>query len=167
MSLDYYASRIHDVAVKHGFWGEDGMLDRNFGEMVALMHSELSEALEAHREGKGAIYYKNIRDERHLKTESLPAMEQVSNALIFAETGQHVTDADWREWAEQGRIDRKPEGVAVELIDTVIRVLDCLYFIQQNQPEPPEGGRKWTIDGLLMEKIQYNESRPHKHGKAY
>ena len=40
---------VHDVAVAHGFW-EEGK-DRNTGEMIALMHSELSEALEADRHG--------------------------------------------------------------------------------------------------------------------
>ncbi|KKL75010.1 hypothetical protein LCGC14_2059140 [marine sediment metagenome] len=43
------ADRIHNWAKRKGFWqaGED----RNDGEMIALMHSELSEALEAIRHG--------------------------------------------------------------------------------------------------------------------
>lgn len=40
---------IHDWAERKGFW-QDGE-DRNDGEMIALMHSELSEALEALRHG--------------------------------------------------------------------------------------------------------------------
>lgn len=36
---------IHDNAKVHGFWESD----RNDGELIALMHSELSEALEALR----------------------------------------------------------------------------------------------------------------------
>ncbi len=48
-----YAERIHDNAVSHGFWPQEG---RNFGEMVALMHSELSEALEEHRSRKPPFY---------------------------------------------------------------------------------------------------------------
>ena len=43
--LNTLAKEINDCAVAHGFW--EG--DRNFGEMIALMHSELSEALEDHR----------------------------------------------------------------------------------------------------------------------
>ena len=42
------AAEIHDTAVKKGFWQE---ADRNKAEMIALMHSELSEALEAVRCG--------------------------------------------------------------------------------------------------------------------
>ena len=39
---------IHAIARQKGFWPVTG---RNFGECVALIHSELSEALEAHRTG--------------------------------------------------------------------------------------------------------------------
>lgn len=45
-SIDDWADDIHHWAVGKGWWEEE----RNFGEMVALMHSELSEALEAWRD---------------------------------------------------------------------------------------------------------------------
>lgn len=41
------AAEQHAIAVEHGWWESK----RNFGELVALMHSELSEALEAERHG--------------------------------------------------------------------------------------------------------------------
>lgn len=43
---------VHENAVSKGFW-DDGA-DRNDGEMIALMHSELSEALEGLRHGNPA-----------------------------------------------------------------------------------------------------------------
>jgi NTP pyrophosphatase (non-canonical NTP hydrolase) len=43
-----FSERVHDWAVGKGFW-EGG--DRNDGEAIALMHSELSEALEGLRHG--------------------------------------------------------------------------------------------------------------------
>lgn len=46
------AKQMHEIAKDHGFWE----LPRNFGEMLALVHSELSEALEAHRSRKPAFY---------------------------------------------------------------------------------------------------------------
>ena len=39
---------IHEIAKEKG-WYDDG--ERNFGEQIALIHSELSEALEHKRRG--------------------------------------------------------------------------------------------------------------------
>ena len=50
--LNEWAREIHENAVAHGWWEEK----RNFGEMIALMHSEFSEALEEWREHKPALY---------------------------------------------------------------------------------------------------------------
>ena len=43
--------KFHNNAIAHGFW-EQGIEGRNKGEMIALMHSELSEALEGIRKPK-------------------------------------------------------------------------------------------------------------------
>ena len=44
----------HETATRAGWYTDPQtgkLVDRNFGEVVALMHSELSEALEHHRKG--------------------------------------------------------------------------------------------------------------------
>jgi len=46
--LNWLAGKLHQVSVEHGFWRKKR---RNQGEAVALMHSELSEMLEALRHG--------------------------------------------------------------------------------------------------------------------
>ncbi|MHA1287792.1 MAG: hypothetical protein ACTSPB_10360 [Candidatus Thorarchaeota archaeon] len=48
MSLNEMAKEVHEIAVEKGWWDEP----RTFAELVALMHCELSEALEAFRDGK-------------------------------------------------------------------------------------------------------------------
>lgn len=44
------AGDCYNISVEHGFWGEikpNGQRERNFGEAIALIHSELSELLNA------------------------------------------------------------------------------------------------------------------------
>ena len=47
ISFGAIQTEVHKNAVEHGWWNED----KNEGECIALMHSELSEALEALRKG--------------------------------------------------------------------------------------------------------------------
>ena len=46
MDLKALQKEAHAIAKDHGWWDED----RTFGDLIALVHSELSEALEAYRE---------------------------------------------------------------------------------------------------------------------
>lgn len=47
LELDRIGKTIHDTAKEKGWWDKE----RNDGEIIALMHSELSEALESLRHG--------------------------------------------------------------------------------------------------------------------
>lgn len=102
MTINEIVKDIHTNAVEHGWWETE----RELPEIIALCHSELSEALEAYRNDEPMV------------------------------------------WDNQG----KPDGIAVEMIDCMIRILDWCGF------------QNFNVEEILKIKHEYNKTRPYKHG---
>lgn len=136
-TLNDLAKEIHDNAVAHGFWPDGG---RNFAEMLMLATSELSEALEEHRDGKPAHYYKCKKCGR--ESDVFEAYHDKPSPVAFLEhTKCHGL--------------MKPEGAAVELADCIIRCLDTMASLDVD------------VAYLVREKMDYNASRAYLHGRQY
>lgn len=71
MTITELMKEAHRIAVEHGWWEGEEVTPRNFGEQLALFHSEISEALEEWRKGHPftEIYYEGISS---AKPEGIP-----------------------------------------------------------------------------------------------
>lgn len=76
-------------------------------------------------------------------------------------TTAYYTDSEGERWANQAYLTAenrplyKPEGLPSELADIVIRAADMAYT---------EG---IDLEEAILEKMAYNATRPHKHGKQF
>lgn len=102
MKMNKFAEEVHQNAVEHGWWDEP----RTFGEIVALCHSELSEAMEEFR-AKLPMFW------QHCQESKAPCDREYCG--------------DWSDGVcEINALGDKPEGIAVELADCIIRILDLI-----------------------------------------
>jgi NTP pyrophosphatase (non-canonical NTP hydrolase) len=102
MLISDYIRECHETAESKGWWQEPV---RTFGDQIALMHSELSEALEEFR--KYGI--------------EKPDSDGASNTLYFGDGPSNPS-----QYPAPGT---KPEGIAAELADVCIRIFDtCGHY---------------------------------------
>lgn len=134
---------VHETALKNGWWN-DG---REFGTVVALIHSEASEALEEWRNGRDTdeTYYV-------LKVNS---SDKITNGVYdaiqaFREDDIELTDEQFKLLFEKGYL--KPEGIPAELADVVIRVMDAAVHYGID------------LEASIIEKMNYNKTRDFRHG---
>jgi NTP pyrophosphatase (non-canonical NTP hydrolase) len=84
------------------------------------------------------------------------AVEKAFNAqklaLIHSEISEAM-EADRKDLMDDKLLHRK--GLEVELADAFIRICDMA------------GGLNMDLGGAIIEKLEYNRNRPHKHGKNY
>ncbi len=114
------------VKESHGMAKERGWWDtpREDGTLLMLMVCELAEAAEEARKDNPPVYFNS------------------ELGKVTLEQAQH----------NNSNHDPKCEGLAIELVDTVIRIAD--YF----------GAKGWDMEELVRLKMDYNKDRPYRHG---
>lgn len=132
-SLTHLARDIHADNRAKGFWDNP----RPLTETTMLIVTELAEAVEEERAGRASVWY--------------------SHNGTGWRADEVVVDDDGLAHDEDRYYEPpfKPEGVDIELIDALIRLLDLL------------GSRAVDVDELVKQKLAYNRTREPRHGKAY
>lgn len=131
--LNQLATEIHQNAIEHGWWEKE----RELPEILMLCVSELSEALEEYRENRVDTW-----NQCFLEGESCSFVDMMNCPYSDMENGEYRCD-------HRGE---KPEGVYVEMIDCMIRILDYLGHVGVD------------VDSMIREKMEYNKTRPYRHG---
>lgn len=134
--MNKLAQEIYANAKSKGFY-DDGAAN-NMGERLALIHSEVSEALEADRKGK----YSNIEDFFEREKEILNPYTVPSSQL---------NNEDFK-FLFKNKIKDTFED---ELADVVIRCLDMAAH------------KNIDLEKHIALKMKYNSLREHMHGKKY
>lgn len=124
MNIKTLMQKCHQTAIDKGWWSLQKDGDRNFPEQLALMHSELSEILEEYR--------KFGLDKEKFIYERVTVYQNTYKGNIPKE--------------------KKPEGIAVEFADLLIRVFDTCE--KYNIP----------LEKALKIKMKFNETREFRHG---
>lgn len=153
LTLNKLAEQIHQNAADHGFWDKIC-----FAEKIALIHSELSEALEEDREGRPDVWHSIGGQPVYRATDGSGTdwtTDPDGATGAYGPADEQTLLADCTQIDTWIGVKAKPEGAAVELVDALIRILDQLGYMRVN------------IDGLVAEKMAYNADRPIKHGKNY
>ena len=128
MNLNELAKEAHQIAVEHGWWEKEP----SFGDLVALMHSELSEALEEYRAGRDMVWY--------ACTEGTPEHPCDPKDIYDCEMSGQEASCAYR--------SEKPEGIAVELADCIIRILDWA------------GHENVNMDRIFFEVMEAHKDQP-------
>lgn len=131
------SKEIHANNVEKGFWDKP----RNKGEVLMLVVSELSEALEADRENR---YYNS---ETRLKLNKDTSLNGSGWAF-------DIVDSDNEAWVNWFRSEIK-DTFQDEIADAAIRIFDIAE------------GFGFDLEQHILAKLRYNKSRLKMHGKKY
>ena len=131
-TLNELRDEAHNTARAKGWWDEE----RTFGDLIALCHSELSEALEEYRNSMGITDIRFTGTLSHVESLVAKPEERAVYEDYNLLTGRAI----------------KPLGIPIELADVLIRVFDMAGFYGID------------LDEAVKLKLDYNKTRERRHG---
>lgn len=133
-SIFYWQKKIMAWAESKG-WNQ-GLTERSFGDWCTLLHTEISEAYEDHRDNRGfaEVYYEVYDGNKVLQFKT--DQNSIFNPQEFIERGFTV----------------KPCGIPIEMADLAIRLFHLAEYFD------------FDLADVITQKMAYNEKRPYRHG---
>jgi len=138
--INELSTEIYENAKSKGFHDDD--YKKNIGEMLCLIHSEVSEALEADRK------------DRFTKTLSIKDGVSEDSKIPMSGAGWALSKSDNEEFKKEFTYYVK-DTFEDELADIMIRVMDLAAF------------KGIDLEAHIKAKMRYNSLREYKHGKKY
>ena len=111
MTFNQFAKEVHQNAVEHGWYDPEP----NIHEIFALIHSEWSEALEEYRDDHPMVWHA-CTDWGEICKPPCENLDDSSDCILNIR-------------------DPKPEGIAVELLDGCLRVMDFIGYSIYLEPD--------------------------------
>lgn len=130
MNYNEFSKEVHENSIAHGWWDDE----RSVGEIIALCHSEVSEALEEYRAVRPNVWWECKLSAR---IDNMTNDEKCEGCTYMGTSPACVKGT------------AKPEGIAVELADCIIRCFDwfgCMRFDVDALLADAEGGERWMSD---------------------
>lgn len=173
INLNKLAKEVHENAVAHGWWETE----RDFGEIIALIHSEVSEVLEEYRNGHGLTetYYSENGKPEGIPSEMADIIirvidicgkydikideDIVSRVRRISEEYKEQLDRKFRSFGDtiaqihQGITIWYENGLYSGRVADIIAVILGMSFHQGID-----------IEKAIIEKHEFNKTRPYKHG---
>lgn len=164
MILKDLAHSVHEQAVKSGFYEDRSTADSESRlGMIALIHSEISEALECIRADQWTDYR---TEDKPTKPQGLPSelADTVIRALDFSVFYNIKILEPLRGIRHVEHISAKKAAAYIADMHQVTTDEDMQLLIQQCYHLAAMCAV--DLDNAIRDKADYNRSRPYKHGKT-
>lgn len=185
IDFNAFALRIHQIAVDHGFWK-----DESHAVKIALMHSELSGALEDWRNNMGAHLIIPELDERYICVRRKPigwAVELIDCCIRILDFWGHILEIKGDGFLIEENLTKQvyadiedAKGSNFDFIDLIVECHELIasaYYSVINEIESPAmltmcigeiiaylESQDIDWQKIMEEKIEYNRKRPFMHG---
>tara|TARA_R110000782_G_scaffold151803_1_gene244484 strand:+ start:553 stop:981 length:429 start_codon:yes stop_codon:yes gene_type:complete len=141
--INNLAKEVHENARNKGFYDAE----KNIGEMLCLIHSEVSEALEADRKDRFA--------KTNIETYSKVCKKSPTSILCGLAEKEYGFSFYEDLFFKSVFVGTVKDTFEDELADIVIRVMDLAAF------------KNIDLEAHIKAKMRFNSLREHKHGKKY